>query len=434
MWITSGYSEALANDGPFSEIAAYLLASVILLWTAVRGMPRRTGWCFGVCLALFLFVTFKASFVRHDGFHAAIALASLVFGVLAIGMLRKSFPVQALLLLATLMTACSFMRYQSVLLEEAEQKGPAEVQEASQMSMSALGRRAVSALIRETDLNARRMLADVEAGIRLRRAPGTRLEQRFEADRQAIHALMKIPAFVDGADIYSFEQAHLLASGTRWQPRPTFQSYQAYDRLMRLNAEHLTSIAAPEHVLLRVAPIDGHLPSLEDGPSWRMLLAAYQPDGMVAGFVHLRKRAQPLSYTESPLSEQHASMGESIALPASGGLVWARIDVEPTWFGRLWATGFKPPQLTMQVELTTGETKEFRVLSNMMREGFLLAPFVSDTDGFMALALSGEAGSSLSRVVRLSIAPAYGAGVLWQSAYSLSLSREADAMPPIDRC
>ena len=423
-WITSGYSEALANDGPVIEIVGFVLAGALLTAGCLRATPARTRWWVGLCVALFLFVAFKASFVRHDGFHVVTGFAALAVGALILWIAHPpALPVRLALPLAAVMVICALTRYRVVLLEEATLRGPADVAAVEQIPASSVMRSAAASLAKAAATNVRLMRADLESGVRLRWLPGAALQQRFEQDRQAVHARLPLPAFSEGADIYSFDQAYLLASLSRWQPRPTFQSYQAYDHLMELNAAHLRGPRAPANVLLRVQPIDGHFPSIEDGPSWRALLERYRFVDMVGGYAHLRRndavRVESMFQTPSP---QACALGEDIVLRQGQGLVWAHIDIQPTWLGRLWNVAFKPPRLRMQVELANGDKKEFRVLSNMMRQGFLLDPLVPDTAGFVSLMRSGASAEGLARVKRIAVEADWGEGILWRKECALSLN------------
>jgi hypothetical protein len=422
-WITAGYSEALATDGPVSEIAGFVLAAALVMGSCMRAMPGRTRWWIGLCFALFLFVAFKASFVRHDGFHVVIGLAALAFGALILWIaFPDALPIRVIMPLLVVVAVCSCIRYRITLLEEAARRAPADVAKVEKISTLSLTQRAAVSLVKAAGANVRWMRADLESGWHLRWPSGAALKQRFEQDRKAIHATVPIPQFSDGVDIYSFDQAYVFASGSRWQPRPTFQSYQAYGHLMDLNAAHLRGPRAPANVLLHVQPIDGHYPAMEDGPSWQVLLDRYRFVDIVAGYAHLRRddaaRAENAIQTSSPKA---CALGEDIVLAQAQGLTWARIDIQPTWLGRLWTVAFKPPPLRMRVDLANGDTKEFRVLSNMMRQGFLLDPLVSDTGSFISLMRSGASGKGLVRVQRIAIHADWGKGILWRQTCALLL-------------
>jgi hypothetical protein len=212
------------------------------------------------------------------------------------------------------------------------------------------------------------------------------LRTGFESDLNAIHKTVPIPRFDGTVDIYSFQQSSLLASDNRWSPRPTPQSYAAYNpTLARLNDEHLKSRNRPDNILFRVEPIDGRLPSLEDGLSWPTLFNLYYPIRLENELLYLRKRGS--SSPQKPMTEllvaQHR-LGEEVVIPEKKPL-FAQIELLPTVLGSLASLLFKPPQLTISVILSDDTKRDFRFTSSMARSGFVISPLVTDTTEFAFL-------------------------------------------------
>jgi hypothetical protein len=112
-------------------------------------------------------------------------------------------------------------------------------------------------------------LADVAQGM-------PRLQARHEVELARIRRDDPAPVLSGTVDVYSNAQAAVFAHGLRWSPRPIFQSYQAYTgALAEMNRRHLLGPRRPDHLLVRIEPIDGRLPALEDGASWLDILERY---------------------------------------------------------------------------------------------------------------------------------------------------------------
>lgn len=131
------------------------------------------------------------------------------------------------------------------------------------------------------------------------------------------HAL---PTLKGTSDIYNFNQAVLLASDNKWNPRPAFQSYQSVTPyLAKANYDHLIdSSSAPDNIFFKLETIDSRYPSLDDGMSWKALLGLYKPIFWTAGRDYLvltrDKGSRPLLVSDVQKIND-AKMGEYIVNP-----------------------------------------------------------------------------------------------------------------------
>lgn len=396
--VVAGYSEAMAVDGLARELALFLLPATLLLAAlATQGrLPRHQRLPLFISFALFLFVSFKAGFVRHDQ-HAHIALANLLFaaGLLSPVLPAADFRSRALLFALVASTALC---------------GLYLAHRARQMPGPVAGGTSNPLTLRTTAIDPASWPA------------------QFEAAKQRIAAgcgLQGVPRL--RTDIYSYEQSCLLAEGLPWQPRPVLQSYSAYTpALARLNEAHLRGAGAPQQLLYRLQTIDGRLPALDDGVSLPAMLDNYTL--AERGPHWLRLAARPAAAAASryePLASVQARLGQAVAVPASSP-VFTAITIRPTPWGRLLALLYKPPRLQLQLTLADGRVVTHRVHANMMESGFFLSPWLSTNDDVAAL-FDGTLppGPAVRSLTLFSSS----AGPFWQADYSIRFQRYLPRSP-----
>jgi hypothetical protein len=405
--IISGYTAAMSSKGIPSEPIAYLIGAVWLLtviWfeAEARGLRRLVLLA---TFALTLFLAFKAAFVRHDG-HALIAGSFLLLAALSLNLIYRSLRAVSLLVVAT----CVWALIDSHYLKTGLMTSVGTLRSAATSAWSGLERR-VS-------------------------ADGA-LRAEFEASLATIRDANPLLPLEGRADIYSFNQSVLLASGARWSPRPVFQSYSAYTPdLAEKNRRHLLSGAAPDSIVFRVEPIDGRVPSSEDGASWPLLLSAYRPVTLKGDTLYLKRRADaalspeaaavPAVPADVPLS---ATLGDPVAIPAGPGPIFARIDVQPTLLGRIAGLVYKPSELRLGVRLEDGRTLTFRFVAGFGPSGFVVSPLVETVSEFTLL-YGGQSYLSPKKVESFWIT-AERPGRFWSSRYTVSFER-LDLGPPTD--
>ena len=117
------------------------------------------------------------------------------------------------------------------------------------------------------------------------------LKQNFELSLLLLRENAAFPQLEGSTDIYSFAQSYLLSTENRWSPRPIFQSYSVFSPAMvEKNRRHLVGKNSPDNIIFKLEPIDNRFPSLEDGASWPLLMANYQPRQILNDFLFLKKR------------------------------------------------------------------------------------------------------------------------------------------------
>ncbi|HAU1962668.1 TPA: hypothetical protein F8R58_16465, partial [Legionella pneumophila] len=176
----------------------------------------------------------------------------------------------------------------------------------------------------------------------------------------------------------------LIASGMQWSPRPIFQSYSAFTANMaEINKNYLLSENKPDNIIFKVEPIDNRIPSMEDGMSWPTLINHYQPVRFENDFLFLRKKLVNKPVTPLvPLKTEIHTFGEQVKIPDTDIPLFVEIDIEPTFWGMLATTFFKPHQLEANLELKNGTLRQYRLIANMAKSGFLLSPFIENSAEF----------------------------------------------------
>ena len=367
--VTSGYSEAMQVYGDSAEVTSFLAtAGCILLLAAYaewgHGTWRtgdRQGGAVLLALTLFIFIAFKAGFVRHD-FHSVIAWSSLSAG--------------------SALYASRFVRIVP---------GPGW-----RLGMLALCFCATGLAVR-----AHEDKTGESPGAFLDRNFGTGLLDRSQAladtllhpgrpqlliDREKALARIReqnpLPRLPGTVDIYPWNAAVLLAHGLEYRPRPVYQSYVVYNgALMAINRKHLESERAASTLIFDMETIDRRFRALDEGALWPALIAHYEAAGTADGHLLLQRRRVPRQVEFRMLGEYRTNWSTPLAVP-SGALTWATIEIDKTLLGRLANVFFKLPPIELSLTLGNGSVWAYRLVPDMARRGFLLTPIVHSSFRF----------------------------------------------------
>ena len=440
--IVSGYTEAMALDGFIHEVFLYLVITSLLLLAVFNEIKINSiSKIFLLCtFFVFLFVSFKAGFVRHDG-HALIASNALLFGSLLLLFFAKSedwntkktFSVTSISVFFYLLTVLTYTIPLGIVKDNLIEKRF----DITSLSSSSPLNKYQKALLIYNVIELKDIIQMVFAsqkgdlpyssawhGIRNRIENKNWPRPEFDAAVNSIRKQASFPVLPGTTDIYSYNQSYLIASGNTWSPRPIFQSYSVYTpELAEINRKHLLGNQAPDNIIFSVEPIDERLPSIEDGASWPILMLNYRPTLMENNFLFLQKQAS-ISDIEDLLkltSEKH-SFGEPVNVPESKLPIFAQIEIKPTVLGRIASILFKPSQLQITLELKNGIKKQFRIIAGMAKSGFVLSPLIENTTEFEML--YGESGFLDKKQVKsFAIAPRNGKTMLWNDEYAVTFSQ-----------
>lgn len=386
--VISGYSEAMSAHGPFVQVVYWGAAAIAITALFYFGAARQykiLGALAVIGVLLYLFVTFKAGFVRQDG-HQHMSAVALLFCALAIAMfIEKRFAVTV-----SVTTLAAWAALERSMPDYQPDFAFQRAHFAYLLTRDGLARR-----IRHPEL----------------------FSQTFDQGNAQIREQVPIHGITGNADIYPYDVSTLFANHIEWNGRPTFQSYSAYHpKLDQANADHLTGKRAPDNVLFRVGTIDGRLPSMDDALSWAVLLRNYTITGQESGYLKMVRSLPPRSATSTIVLDTDASVGDSISIPQTDSLTIARIHMRPTLLGRAALAAFKLPKVYLQVTLSDGRSFTFRYIPEMGDNGFVLSPLVQSNEDFVAMA-NGKAGSLRVTQAKL-ITPSVG---LWNRNIHVTL-------------
>ena len=373
--IISGYSDAMAITGRNSEILVYLIMFILIVITLIKqqGANIKTLYI-GLVFILYLFISFKGGFVRHDG-HAVAGISALYFAAVILFAVFTSYQAALVLILALLSFVFTDRHYDNVLIS----RSLAPISETYHWGLH---------------------------GLKKRVSDHSYFLEEYENSVVAIKNEAQFPVLEGSVDTYPFDQSRVIASGYNWVPRPVFQSYAAYNpQLAKINNDHLLGNKAPDNIVFRILTIDNRYPSLDDGLSWPTILSNYHLDGARGDFLFLKKdRERNIPATICSLGSDTFLFRQSISVPSAKGLIFVEFDIKPTLLGRLMNVLFKTSELRIQVFLENGQSKDYRIIPGMAKSGFILSPLVENTKDFETL-ISKQSMETLNQVKTLTIAP-----------------------------
>jgi len=354
--IISGYTEAMASYSNGVLAAVAVLGGVVLLYGIVttKRLSKALAIVTAVLGSAYLFLIFKAGFVRSDGGHVVMTgIGVMVLALLAWPLLEsvRAFGAMAIALITGSLVAFLGLNTTPLAL--------------------------TSYFVSRADVSIN--------GVLVRIADPEKLVADFEDARQVIAKNDPVPKLDGPTDIYSYGQAALLASDNQWSPRPILQSYSAYTpSLLKENADFLQSKRAPKNIVFSIEPIDGRLPTLEDGASWPELFTQYEPLVVAGQRVILTRNRNPVPSLVQ-LGQVDSRLGQPIKVPVFDGQVYMTAIVKPSIFGKLWSLLFKPSYLLGRVTYKSGQILDYRVISGMMQTPFMVSPVIDNWKEFLSL-------------------------------------------------
>jgi hypothetical protein len=331
--MVSGYTEAMMWPQPTDKVDIVRFWGVAIAVCALVGYVVYKQHRFFGLLPLFgfafiVFAAFKHGYVRHDS-HEIIATNLLLLAALlwlpvawCIVWQKRRWLVPAVLLpliLATPLASLSLSRY----------AGGAGLFSVLAQQLS----------VRSLSLPAEILLEDRQKSYRSYDTYGAGLRAGTFPNLD-IHG---------SADVYPLSQTLALPLGLTCRPRPIFQSYHAYTpKLAELNAAHLRSNRAADHILFDLFTIDGRFAAQDDSLSWPELLTRYDIMGMAGRYILMEKSVTPRRYDLTPIGETLARFDEAIEIPSmKDGPIWVRIDIRRSLWGNVVAMFYRPPGVSL---------------------------------------------------------------------------------------
>lgn len=388
--IISGYTDAMSIDGNPWEVIGYVItASLLALYILSTGSWNAKNIYLFLIFSLFLFINFKAGFVRHDQ-HSLMCGVAIVFATVLAAYLKPSKIIWSLLILAIGV----------LLLTEGAHKKQVLFSAANQITYT---------------------YSSSWNGALLRLQNHDKLVSSYQEKLQELHAIEPLPALSGKSDIYPFDQIYLLASKNQWGPRPVLQSYSAYNQtLAEIDSAFLNSQKSADNVFFRVATIDGRYPSSDDGNSWPTLLLRYHPTHIAGSYLILQKnQGEAAPFKLSTLDTGTYTLNSWVELPNTQKMLFASINIQPSLLGKLKNIAYKSSHLGIAVRLADGSTKYFRLVAGNVSSNFLLSPLIESTEQF-GLLYKDPVSLRKNRVEAISIW-VEGSRRDWQNTYQLNI-------------
>jgi hypothetical protein len=340
----------MSLEGNINEVLLYWLTACLILLNLLLEKKVRTKerLFLTAIFLLFLLISSKAGFTRHFG-HAFISGTSILLASFLLPFVTKSKWNLPLIALAIYSATYINGQYTKISIQD----------------------------------NITSTYKAVWYGAKYRLENRDWLKQNFDLALNYLKEQDKLTTLPGSVDIYSYHQSSLIAAGMNWSPRPVFQSYSVFTpSLAEINTRYLAGTNSPKYIIFKIEPIDNRLPSLEDGNSWSLLLSNYQPFQFQNNYLYLKKQTTGPKLSLYNLNDKQALLGEKIELPGSSHPLFVEFEIQPTILGRIVSTLYKSDQLIINLTLSDGKSKEFRLIPNMGQSRFLLSPLIEDTAEF----------------------------------------------------
>ncbi len=349
--IVSGYGAALSIIGRGRDVALGLVA--VGVWAAAGlaagGRSALSRW--SLLLAPLVLLQFRLGYVRQDGHE--VQLFGFLFAAGALALAIAPRPRRRLAVAAALLTV-------AVCVTVVAGRSPADELRAAARQLSGVpGAARLSALLQLPETRRRlaaesaEQLADLELPPSWRAIMGSR------------------PGPVG---TLPWECLYAPANGLRWDPAPTLQLYAAYTAYLdRWSARHYAE-DGPRFILDEYQGL-GKRHQMWDAPAtWRTIFRNYRvvaatEDPLMA---LLERRPQPLAVEYVEVARGLLPLDAPVAVPASPNLLFAELDLRPTWSGRLEGSLFRVPLVVIELYHASGRVSRYRMIPDTARNGILI--------------------------------------------------------------
>lgn len=350
MRIGGGYSEAMSIVGPWWQVAL-AVAAIVLLFVILSVKTREIPYRILIPIALLSWASFKHCMVRQDGhavpFHAELA------AIAGLGLLTATGRVRRNVLIAFTIVNLSIA--------------------------SIVARSETPDLFNNivTFLGARSLPGDIDRYLHL--------EESWEilqfmtdaalSPKKADPAVVKMIG-TGSVDDLTWNVDFIAANQFRWNPRPVFQSYAAYEpELDAMNARHLDRSGA-DYLSLKFEEIDARHPFLDDVSTWREVFNHYNIAGGDYDLLLLSRRANHrYSSPQSVTGVQQAYWGDEVHVPSVRGdqLVVMKANVTRSLWGILRESVFRLEPAYLDVTYKSGAKAEFRITRPNLINGAIIS-------------------------------------------------------------
>ena len=374
--IVKGFSATMGTVGAMDEVLLYLASAGIFMAIALWLEWQQRRW-WGMLpvlgLAASLFITFKGAFARHDA-HALQTIFNAVPILLAYtAMLWSKIPKTRFSLGKIKLPAIACL---VVVATINVVMGGIILQRYLNFSYTTFAWRITEHNLQRVDLIRRMSTGQVN------------LTAMSEQGKATIRAANPLPPVSGGVDLYPNKTANIFANNFAYQPRPVIQSFSAYTaKLARMNRDHLKTPDAAPNIFFDLEPIDGRLAAFEDGLSWLEILTLYDVTNVEGRYLLMQRSPQPREYQLQPITDEvEVPLNQWFDLDGKPNPIWSKIDLHPNLLGKLISAALRLPPIHLEIETADGAKVMYRIVGDVISEGFLLSPVLSDRWEFLDFA------------------------------------------------
>jgi len=170
------------------------------------------------------------------------------------------------------------------------------------------------------------------------------------------------------------------------QPNPLLQPYAGGSKTIDTwNAMHYAGPNAPDYLLVEFVDIDDRHPLWGLPVTWQTILQHYRPVEMLPQFnlLLLEKQAAAKSANNPiPLEKTSIKLNEWVEVPAANHPLLAGLELRLGWWGQVRKILFRIPEVTVDVQTVSGETRTYRLVPDTASNGILLNFLPEDLHAF----------------------------------------------------
>jgi hypothetical protein len=233
------------------------------------------------------------------------------------------------------------------------------------------------------------------------RHPGAVSREYAESLRRDAQAL-ELPQIKEvvgqaSVDVFGVEQAVAIANDLNFTPRPIFQTQMVYTpALVRINSRFYTSSRAPEYVILKLTPVDSHIPALEDSEVFLLLARHYRPVLTEHGYSLLKRETKAvtsLSDQKKPGPAGQCLIDRPMFVPT--GTIWCELKIHKTLLGTLIGFLYQLPEVWIEFGSEAKPAVRQRIVPVLAAHGFLINPLLPNDHDFLEFARGNSEGGQV---------------------------------------
>ncbi len=204
-------------------------------------------------------------------------------------------------------------------------------------------------------------------------------------------------------DILPWEISYAYYHNLTYNPRPTPQSYSAYDPYLdHLNAQKFLSADAPDYVLFHhYEAIEQYRNAFWDESQTKLaILRHYEPILFQENFLLLKRRSANLHLTELSAKAMELNWNDTLQIEKSDYLQYLYADIEYNVWGKLRRFFFQPNWNNVFLDIVSQERpKQYRAIIPIMRGGVLINREVSSKEDYFNFFSSfGQENSEVRKI------------------------------------